>query len=79
MIVAIKAIIGYQEIQIAIQSKKDAITALHNRRMYEKQFVIPYYTSEYARYFAAHEYGKLAENEAIVIPPSLGSAESPTT
>ena len=69
MIIAIKAIIGYQDMQIAIESKKNAITALQIRRMYEKQFVIPHYSSDYALFFATHEYGKLASNEAIVIPP----------
>lgn len=66
MIIAIKAVVNYQNIVNSIDEVKRNIENTREHTDYINNFLTPYLNSEYAPYFLAHENNQLLPWETIV-------------
>lgn len=66
MIVAIKAIVNYQNIVTSIETVQQDIQDKNNHTDYINNFVTPYLQSEYAPYFFAHENNQIFPGETLI-------------
>ena len=66
MIVAIKAVVNYQNILTSIDTIQEDIQDKNNHTDYINNFVTPYLESDYAPYFFAHENNQIFPGEKII-------------
>jgi hypothetical protein len=66
MIIAIKAVVNYQNILTSIDTIQQDIQDKNDHTDYINNFVTPYLESEYAPYFFAHENNQIFPGETII-------------
>ena len=66
MIIAIRAVVNYQNILSSIDTIQNDIIEKENHTNYINNFITPYLESDYAPYFIAHENNQIFAGETII-------------